>query len=98
MGSISSSLFRRKDVDQLIHEMKEGDRLNRRLGPIALMGLGIGATIGTGLYVQTGFVAKEFAGPSLILSFVLAAIGCGFAAVCYSELASMVPVAGSAYT
>ena len=62
------------------------------------MGLGVGATIGTGLYVQTGFVANEFAGPSLILSFLLAAIGCGFAALCYSELASMVPVAGSAYT
>ncbi len=65
---------------------------------MALTGLGVGATIGTGLYVQTGFVANEFAGPSLILSFLLAAIGCGFAALCYSELASMVPVAGSAYT
>ena len=98
MGWFSSSLFRRKDIDQLIGEMHEGERLHRRLGPVALMGLGIGATIGTGLYVQTGFVAKEFAGPSLILSFLLAAIGCGFAALCYSELASMAPVAGSAYT
>jgi basic amino acid/polyamine antiporter, APA family len=98
MGWFSSSLFRRKDIDQLIGEMKEGDRLNRRLGPVALTGLGIGATIGTGLYVQTGFVAKEFAGPSLILSFLFAAVGCGFAALCYSELASMAPVAGSAYT
>ena len=78
--------------------MDEGERLNRRLGPVALMGLGVGATIGTGLYVQTGFVANEVAGPSIILSFLLAAIGCGFAAFCYSELASMVPVAGSAYT
>ena len=66
--------------------------------PVALTGLGIGATIGTGLYVQTGSVAKEMTGPSLMLSFLLAAIGCGFAALCYSELASMVPVAGSAYT
>ncbi len=71
---------------------------NRRLGPVALMALGIGATIGTGLYVQTGRVANELTGPSIILSFLLAAIGCGFAALCYSELASMVPVAGSAYT
>ena len=71
---------------------------NRRLGPVALTGLGVGATIGTGLYIQTGVVANEVAGPSIILSFVLAAIGCGFAALCYSELASMVPVAGSAYT
>ena len=98
MGWFSSSLFRRKDIDQLIGEMKEADRLHRRLGPVALTGLGIGATIGTGLYVQTGFVAKEFAGPSLILSFLFASIGCGFAALCYSELASMAPVAGSAYT
>ena len=98
MGLFSSSYFRRKDVTHLIGEMNEGERLNRRLGPVALTGLGVGATIGTGLYVQTGFVANEFAGPSLILSFLLAAIGCGFAALCYSELASMVPVAGSAYT
>jgi basic amino acid/polyamine antiporter, APA family len=98
MGLVSSSYFRRKDVTHLIGEMNDGERLNRRLGPVALTGLGVGATIGTGLYVQTGFVANEFAGPSLILSFLLAAIGCGFAALCYSELASMVPVAGSAYT
>ncbi len=91
-------LFRRKNVSSLINEMNSGDRLERRLGPLALTGLGIGATIGTGLYVQTGIVAKEFAGPSLMLSFLLAAVGCGFAALCYSELASMVPVAGSAYT
>ncbi len=98
MGLFSSSYFRRKDVDHLLGEMKDGERLHRRLGPVALTGLGVGATIGTGLYVQTGFVAKEFAGPSLVLSFLLASIGCGFAALCYSELASMVPVAGSAYT
>jgi APA family basic amino acid/polyamine antiporter len=98
MGLFSSSYFQRKDVGQLIREMNDGERLHRRLGPLALTGLGVGATIGTGLYVQTGFVANKFAGPSLMLSFVLAAIGCGFAAVCYAELASMVPVAGSAYT
>ena len=98
MGLFSSSVFRRKDITHLIGEMDDGERLNRRLGPFALMGLGIGATVGTGLYVQTGFVANEVAGPSIILSFLLAAVGCGFAAFCYSELASMVPVAGSAYT
>ena len=98
MGLFSSSFFRRKDITHLIGEMDDGERLNRRLGPVALTGLGVGATIGTGLYVQTGFVANQFAGPSIILSFLLAAIGCGFAALCYSELASMVPVAGSAYT
>ncbi len=98
MGLFSSSYFRRKDIHQLIGQMNDSERLHRRLGPLALMGLGIGATIGSGLYVQTGRIANEYAGPSLIISFLLAAIGCGFAALCYSELASMVPVAGSAYT
>ncbi len=98
MGLFSSSYFRRKDVNHLIAEMNDSERLHRRLGPVALTGLGVGATIGTGLYVQTGIVANQVAGPSIILSFLLAAIGCAFAAVCYSELASMVPVAGSAYT
>ena len=98
MSRKSPGVFRRKNVDQLIHEMNSSERLNRRLGPLALTGLGIGATIGTGIYVLIGEVAKETAGPSLMLSFLLAAVGCGFAALCYSELASMVPVAGSAYT
>ena len=98
MGLPFSNLFRRKDVKHLIGEMTDSDRLNRRLGPVALTGLGIGATIGAGLYVQTGRVAHELAGPSVMISFLLAAFGCAFAALCYSELASMVPVAGSAYT
>ncbi len=98
MGLFSSSVFRRKNITHLLGEMDDGERLNRRLGPVALTGLGVGATVGTGLYVQTGFVANEVAGPSIVLSFLLAAVGCGFAAFCYSELASMVPVAGSAYT
>ena len=98
MSMKSPGVFRRKNVDQLIHEMNSSERLNRRLGPLALTGLGVGATIGTGIYVLIGEVAKDTAGPALMLSFLLAAIGCGFAALCYSELASMVPVAGSAYT
>ena len=98
MQWLSSPWFQRKPVSHLIEEMNSGERLHRRLGPLALMSLGIGATIGTGLYVSTGIVARDIAGPSIMLSFVLAAIGCGFAALCYSELASMVPVAGSAYT
>ena len=88
---------RRKPLNGPGNECRRAGNLDRRLGPLAAR-LGIEAAIGTGLYVQTGFVAKEFAGPSLMLSFVIAAIGCGFAALCYSELASMVPVAGSAYT
>ncbi|MDG3006353.1 amino acid permease [Paludisphaera mucosa] len=99
MRWFSSPWFRRKPVSLLIEEMnEEGDRLHRRLGPLALIGLGVGATIGSGLYVSTGLVARDVAGPSIMLSFLVAAVGCGFAALCYSELASMVPVAGSAYT
>ncbi|MGA7497252.1 MAG: amino acid permease, partial [Isosphaeraceae bacterium] len=98
MQWLSLPWLQRKPVSHLIEEMNSGERLHRRLGPFALMSLGIGATIGTGLYVSTGIVARDIAGPSIMLSFVLAAVGCGFAALCYSELASMVPVAGSAYT
>jgi basic amino acid/polyamine antiporter, APA family len=98
MQWLSSPWFQRKPVSRLIDEMNSGERLHRRLGPFALMSLGIGATIGTGLYVSTGIVARDIAGPSIMVSFLLAAVGCGFAALCYSELASMVPVAGSAYT
>jgi APA family basic amino acid/polyamine antiporter len=93
-----SDPFSRKPIATLLAEMQGGERLHRVLGPLALTSLGVGATIGTGIYVLTGEVAHNFAGPSLMLSFLLAAVGCGFAALCYSELASMVPVAGSAYT
>lgn len=98
MRSFSSALFRRKPASQLIGDEGESDRLHRRLGPLSLIALGVGATIGSGLYVQTGIVARDVAGPSIVLSFMIAAIGCGFAALCYAEMASMVPVAGSAYT
>ena len=93
-----SSLFARKPIETLLKEMEGGETLHRVLGPVALTSLGVGATIGTGIYVLTGEIARNYAGPSLVLSFLIAAVGCGFAAVCYSELASMVPVAGSAYT
>ncbi|WP_165230800.1 amino acid permease [Aquisphaera insulae] len=98
MPRLFAQLFQRKPVGELIKELDSGDRLHRRLGPFELMALGVGATIGVGLYVSTGEVAREFAGPSIMVSLLLAAVGCGFAALCYSELASMVPVAGSAYT
>ncbi len=93
-----SRFFARKPISTLLREMEGGERLHRVLGPVALTSLGVGATIGTGIYVLTGEAAHNYAGPSLMLSFLLAGIGCGFAALCYSELASMVPVAGSAYT
>lgn len=98
MRRAPSGLFARKPIETLLAEMHGGERLHRVLGPLALTSLGVGATIGTGIYVLTGEVAHNDAGPSLMLSFLLAAVGCGLAALCYSELASMVPVAGSAYT
>ena len=93
-----SGLFTRKPIETLLKEMHGGERLHRVLGPVALTALGVGATIGAGIFVLTGEAARNDAGPSLILSFLLAGFGCGLAALCYSELASMVPVAGSAYT
>src|SRR2546423_1562285 len=98
MGRRASDPFARKPIETLLEEMHGGERLHRVLGPVALTALGVGATIGAGIFVLTGVAARDDAGPSLILSFLLAGIGCGFAALCYSELASMVPVAGSAYT
>jgi APA family basic amino acid/polyamine antiporter len=77
MQWFSSPWFRRKPVAHLIGEMNDGERLHRRLGPISLTSLGVGATIGTGLYVSTGIVARDVAGPSIMLSFLLAAVGCG---------------------
>jgi APA family basic amino acid/polyamine antiporter len=91
-------LFARKSLEQLLEEMKGDNRLRRVLGPVQLTSLGVGAIIGTGIFVLTGQAAHDKAGPALILSFVVSGIACIFAALCYAEFASMVPVAGSAYT
>jgi APA family basic amino acid/polyamine antiporter len=95
------SLFAIKPFDTLCEESggtAQSHTLRRALGPLSLIGLGIGAIIGAGLFSLTGIAAAENAGPAVVLSFVVAAIGCAFAGMCYSELASMIPVAGSAYT
>ncbi len=92
------SLFTRKPLDVLLAELKGESRLRRVLGPVQLTSLGVGAIIGTGIFVTTGAIAKEVAGPALMLSYVVAGLACVFAALCYAEFASMVPVAGSAYT
>jgi APA family basic amino acid/polyamine antiporter len=96
----TSSLWRRKPIDQLQESPHQDDEhaLKRVLGPGALVALGIGCTIGAGLFSLTGIAASENAGPAVVLSYLVAAIGCGFAGLCYSELASMIPIAGSAYT
>ena len=82
----------------LLDELKSEQRLRRVLGPIQLSALGVGAIIGTGIFVLVGVAAHDRTGPALMLSFVAAGITCVFAALCYAEFASMVPVAGSAYT
>lgn len=94
-----SNLFRKKSIDQLIAESTSGEHnLKKTLGPWGLVALGIGAIIGAGLFSITGIAAAENAGPAITISFVIAAIGCAFAGLCYAEFASMIPVAGSAYT
>jgi hypothetical protein len=90
-------LFTKKSIGELQAEA-EGSLLRRSLGPLNLTALGIGSIIGTGIFVLTGTAASQNAGPSLVLSMVISAIGCAFAGLCYAEFASMVPVAGSAYT
>ena len=91
-------LFATKSMERLMEEMKGENRLRRILGPVQLTSLGVGAIIGTGIFVLTGQAAHDKTGPALMLSFVSAGIACIFAALCYAEFASMVPVAGSAYT
>ena len=91
-------LLARKPLQLLLDEMKGEHRLRRVLGPIQLTSLGVGAIIGAGIFVATGAAARHQAGPALMMSYVAAGITCVFAALCYAEFASMVPVAGSAYT
>jgi APA family basic amino acid/polyamine antiporter len=95
---LRSRLFATKSVEILKAELVAADRLHRVLGPVALTSLGVGAIIGAGIFVMTGLAARDYAGPSLMLSFVFAGVGCALAALCYAEFASMIPVAGSAYT
>src|SRR5436305_3534718 len=91
-------LFATKSLEMLHKEMEGENRLRRILGPIGLTSLGIGAIIGAGIFVTTGEAAATRAGPAVLLSFVVAGLGCAMAALCYAEFAAMAPVAGSAYT
>src|ERR687894_1631610 len=93
-----SRLFRRKSVTELQAEAMTDHSLRRVLGPLNLTTLGIGAIIGTGIFVLTGTVAAQNAGPAVVLSFIVAGIASVFAALCYAEFAALVPMAGSAYT
>jgi basic amino acid/polyamine antiporter, APA family len=97
-------LFHRKPLEQIVRDPERSDQaLRRSLGPVQLTALGIGAVVGAGIYSTIGAAAAggpdhPGAGPALVISFVLVAVACGFAALCYAELTSMVPVSGSAYT
>ncbi|MDE2038528.1 MAG: amino acid permease [Elusimicrobia bacterium] len=92
------NLFATKPLKLLLEEMRGENRLRRVLSATHLTSLGVGAIIGTGIFVLTGVAAHDKTGPALILSFVVAGVVCVFAALCYAEFASMVPIAGSAYT
>ncbi len=98
------SVFRRKSVDELLGEAKQGSKqLKRVLGPVDVTMIGIGAIIGAGIFAMIGEAAVGAssgypAGPALLISFLLTGIACGFSALCYAELAAMVPISGSAYT
>lgn len=92
------SLFIKKPLEQLMTQSSDSEKgLKRTLGAANLVALGIGAIIGAGLFVRTAAAAGDAAGPAVVISFVVAAIGCAFAGLCYAEFASMIPIAGSAY-
>jgi basic amino acid/polyamine antiporter, APA family len=100
---VAGSFFRTKSIDQLIADsgadaVVTEHTLKRTLGSFALIALGIGAIIGAGLFVRTAAAIAERSGPSVTLAFIVAGIGCAFAGLCYAEFASMIPIAGSAYT
>ncbi len=97
---MGSPLLRTKPLSVILEESAETHEhsLKRALGPGNLISLGIGAIIGTGIFVLTGYAAARYAGPAILLSFILAAVGCVFAGLCYAEFAAMIPIAGSAYT
>ena len=95
-----ANLFATKPFQTLMAEAEDTGThtLKRTLGPVNLVMLGIGGIIGAGLFVRTAAAIADRAGPSVVLAFIVAGIGCAFAGLCYAEFASMIPVAGSAYT
>jgi APA family basic amino acid/polyamine antiporter len=96
---IATQIFRRKPVATLMAEAgAEGSGLKRALGALDLTLLGIGAIVGAGIFVLTGVAAAEYAGPAIVVSFIISGFACAMAALCYAEFAAMIPVAGSAYS
>jgi APA family basic amino acid/polyamine antiporter len=95
---VLKQLAARKSVASIARDVEAGPKLNRVLSARALTSIGLGSMIGSGIFVLTGTVAANHTGPAVTLAFLVAAIGCGLAAICYAELASLIPVAGSAYS
>ena len=97
---MAGKLFATKPIETILVEANEAHEhsLKRALGPINLISIGIGGIIGAGIFVLTGTAAAQFAGPAIVISYIIAGIGCVFAGLCYAEFASMLPIAGSAYT
>lgn len=96
---MSLNLFARKNLKEVLRETQgENSGLRRALGPLNLVTLGIGAIIGTGIFVLTGPVAATAAGPAIVLSFIIAGVACAFAGLCYAEFAALIPIAGSSYS
>src|SRR4029434_9818871 len=96
---MDSNLLKTKSIERLVKDVEErGKALRRSLTAWDLTLLGIGAIIGTGIFVLTGIAAANQAGPAIVLSYSVAGLACAFAALCYAEFASMIPIAGSAYT
>lgn len=91
-------LFAKKSISSLLAETSDKHGMKRTLSTGELIALGIGVIIGAGLFSITGVAAGEYAGPGIIISFIIAAIGCAFAGLCYAEFSSTIPIAGSAYT
>ena len=93
------SIWKKKPLAQLLSEASESEKgLKRTLTAWSLIALGIGAIIGAGLFVRTAMAASQNAGPSVTIAFILAAVGCALAGLCYAELSSSIPISGSAYT
>src|SRR6188768_601479 len=95
---MAANIFQTKTLEQLTGDIDKSKGLKRTLTALDLTLLGIGAIIGTGIFVLTGTAAANQAGPAIAVSYIMAGLACGFAALCYAEFASMIPVAGSAYT
>src|SRR6476619_6868109 len=96
---MESNILKTKSIEQLVGDVEHGAKaLKRTLTAMDMTLLGIGAIIGTGIFVLTGTAAANQAGPAIVLSYVIAGLACGFAALCYAEFAAMIPISGSAYT